>query len=149
MVTLGFFTGSDFDFQWLLSNASPITSYSVPLTTLYSASLADTLLAVFSESHRVEATVIFAKPSKLLMLPQKKHFMLWEVAVLKIAWFPSHQGKRKKKSAPPNTVVSKPSFQHYLCLYKWAAYVNTVPLQMVLWDHISESVHSAKRNPKQ
>lgn len=55
---------------------------------------------VLSETHRVEAILIFAKLSKLLMLPQKKHRMLWEVAVLKIAWLPSHQGKGKKNYQP-------------------------------------------------
>lgn len=115
-MTLGLFADSVPDFQWLLSNTWPsTTSYSAPLTTLYSASLADILLpSLVKESHRVEATIIFAKPSKLLMLPQKKHCMLREVAVLKIAWLPSHKGKGKKLSAPPNTVVSKPSLQRYL-----------------------------------
>lgn len=39
----------------------------------------------------------------------------------------------------PNTVVSKPGLQLYLCLYKWAACVNTLPLQTMPWDHFSES----------
>lgn len=41
--------------------------------------------------------------------------------------------------------VSKHSLQHYLDLYMWAAYVNMVPLQMVTWDHISESVYSPEQ----
>lgn len=43
--TVDFFADSGPGYQWLLSNACPpTTSYSVPLKTLYSASLADILL---------------------------------------------------------------------------------------------------------
>lgn len=55
----------------------------------------------------------------------------------------SPKEREKKISAPLNTVVSKHILQYYLHLYKWAAYVNMVPLQMLPWDHNSESVHSA------
>lgn len=98
---LFFFAGSGPDFQWLLSNACPPTTpYSVPLTTLYSASLADALLPSLVRKSQSGSHYHFCKASKLLILPQKKHCMLWEVAVLKIAWLPSHKGKGKKVISP-------------------------------------------------
>lgn len=67
----------------------------------------------------------------------------WQTSALKIAGVPSYWRREKNLLATLNTAVSKPGLQLYMRLYKWAVYVNTLPLQTMTSDHISESFHSA------